>query len=90
MKQAESEWSTVLSKKKLFMWLILGPTAPTTNLVFPSINLKKGDGALAVNFIAWRVPKVTFGLRTKGGSGGDCCGHTGRQASQDHSYQVAL
>lgn len=42
-----------------------------TDLVFPSINLKKGDGALAVNFIAWRVPKITFGLRTKGGSGGD-------------------
>lgn len=45
------------------------PSASVTDLILTSINLKEGDGAFAVNLVAWRMAQVTLGLRTRGGSG---------------------
>lgn len=28
----------------------------TTNFVFPAVDLKEGDGAFAVDLVAWRMP----------------------------------
>lgn len=33
------------------------------HLVFAAIDLEKGNGAFAIDFIARGVPEVTFGLR---------------------------